>query len=157
MDNDEEIRKEAARIYARLATWQRDVFAEAIQSLWKAENNFTGYSEDFERFWEAFPAHKRTEKEKAYREWERAISNWKKSRQKSDQAFDFKEFLLARVITYGQTNLGRSVYARSVARWLYHKVFDEDESLWDGKYRGRGSKDHGSDHDARNSYKRGSI
>lgn len=170
MDNDEQIRKDAARIYASLATWQRDIFAQEIQSLWTAENKFTGYPEDFERFWNAYPSHKRTEKEKAYREWERVVRNWKKTAPKSEQTApglaphrycnsteEFKDFLIDRAIAYGNSNVGHSVYARTVARWLYFKVFDEGESLWNGKYLGRGSKALGGVQDARNSFKEGSI
>lgn len=106
---------------------QRMLFAE--QGDRKAAPKSSTYPDDFERFWQIFPAIRKRQKQTAYRAWQRAIT-------RADI-----DFIINAAKEYANSQLGRSEYAAMPSTWLNGSCWEDDRTSWHrvGSTRGKPS------------------
>jgi hypothetical protein len=92
-----------------------DIISEDINISPKIKKN--NYTDDFEKFWLAYPDYRRTEKPKAFSEWKLAIKKTE------------PELIIKAVIGYGKTKQVTDGFAPYPAKWLKNERWNEDINL----------------------------
>lgn len=76
------------------------------------------YSEEFKKFWQAFPSGRKTKKRKAF-------ADFKKAKKRVDVAT-----LMTAVEEYARSNKGRGKYCQMPSSWLNGDCWDDDRASW---------------------------
>lgn len=76
------------------------------------------YTEEFERFWRAYPSYRKQGKGSAYKSWNRAIKD-------ADP-----EDIIAACIAYAASPTGRSKWVRLPTTWLNQNCWEDDPGSW---------------------------
>ena len=94
--------------------------SEANSRRMKTEDNTkrNEYSADFLTFWDAFPPKRRTDKRKAFAEWQRAVV-------RADV-----DVIIAAAKDYARSDVGQSDYVKGPVPWLSHDCWEDDRSAW---------------------------
>jgi hypothetical protein len=79
------------------------------------------YTEEFGRFWAAFPSLRKVAKRKAWDAWRRAIKRAE------------PEVIISAAKEYAESNLGRSKFACGPAPWLNGDRWEDDREAWNLK------------------------
>lgn len=83
------------------------------------KQTLTSYPEEFESFWKAFPATRRTKKREAFR-------RWKLASKRVDSVF-----LTEKAKEYADSPKGRSEYAVMPSVWLNSGMWEDSPESWD--------------------------
>ena len=76
------------------------------------------YSEEFKKFWQAFPSGRKTKKRKAF-------ADFKKAKKRVDV-----KTLMTAVEEYARSNKGRGKYCQQPTSWLNGDCWDDDRASW---------------------------
>lgn len=76
------------------------------------------YSADFERFWDAFPPGRKTDKGRAFKAWQSAIHR------------ALPEMIITAALEYADSPVGRGDYVKQPATWLNGDCWNDDRASW---------------------------
>ena len=83
-----------------------------------AKRNISGYSEDFEKFWDAYPRGRKTQKKKAFNSFQKAL-----------KAVSAEEIIKA-AARYASSDVGQSQFVVGPAVFLNNHMWEDDPEAW---------------------------
>jgi hypothetical protein len=90
-----------------------------------------GYSERFEKFWQAFPAGRKKSKGLAWKSWPAAVKSVHKLPPDDKHADeDASEYLTRRAADYAKSTEGRGPHVKMPSTWLNQKCWTDDPAAW---------------------------
>lgn len=147
----------AAQRRCCISLWENQLFAKDLEQRVDAmiedilsqqpQNGRTKlYSDDFERFWKAYPTGRKRKKADAWKAWKQAI----KPGGKVVNIYDIDE-IIAAAAEYAKSEIGRSEYVQMPATWLRGRCWEDERSAWDGAGRQPVQTAEQREHERRNS------